>query len=63
MLDTILALFMVVAPSPSNYEKVANTLQQIARENPANAKLISIGVNDQGTPIQALQIGSGAVSS
>lgn len=63
MLESIIAMFMLAAPSPSNYEKVTTTLQQIAGQNPANAKLISIGVNDQGTPIQALQIGNGPVAS
>ncbi len=63
MLDTIIAMFMLAGPSPTNYEKVTTTLQQIAQQNPANAKVITIGVNDQGTPIQALQIGNGEVAS
>lgn len=63
MLETIMSLFLFAAPSPTNYEKVTQTLQQIAQQNPANAKVISIGVNDQGVPIQALQIGSGEVNS
>jgi len=63
MLDAILAMFMFAGPNPSNYDKVVTTLQQIAQQNPANAKLISIGVNDQGTPIQALQIGNGPVNA
>lgn len=63
MLDTILALFMIAGPNPTNYDKVVTTLQQIAQQNPANAKLISIGVNDQGTPIQGLQIGNGPVNA
>ena len=63
MLESIIAMFMLAAPSPSNYDKATSTLQQIVQQNPANAKLISIGVNDQGTPIQALQIGSGPVAS
>ena len=63
MLESIIAMFMLAVPSPTNYEKVTTTLQQIAAQNPANAKLISIGVNDQGTPIQALQIGNGPVAS
>ncbi|MEQ1723689.1 MAG: M14 family zinc carboxypeptidase [Pseudobdellovibrio sp.] len=58
-----MSLFLFAAPSPSNYDKVVQTLQQIAAANPANAKLISIGVNDQGVPIQALQIGAGEVNS
>jgi carboxypeptidase T len=63
MLESIIAMFMLAAPSPSNYDKAVTTLQQIAQQNPANAKLISIGVNDQGTPIQGLQIGNGPVAS
>jgi predicted deacylase len=63
MLDTILALFMITGAGPSNYDKVVTTIQQIAQQNPANAKLITIGVNDQGTPIQGLQIGSGPVNA
>ncbi len=56
-------MFMFAGPNATNYEKVVTTIQQIAEKYPANAKLISIGVNDQGTPIQALQIGSGEMST
>lgn len=63
MLESILALFMLAGPNPTNYDKVVQTLQQIAAENPASAQLISIGVNDQGVPIQGLQIGSGETAS
>lgn len=63
MLDAIISMFLLAGPSPTNYEKVVTTIQKIATQNPGNAKVISIGVNDQGVPIQALQIGSGAVSS
>lgn len=64
MLDAIISMFLLTAgPQATNYEKVTSTLQQIAQQNPANAKIISIGVNDQGVPIQALQIGSGEVNS
>lgn len=63
MLDAILSLFLLAGPSATNYEKVVQSLQQIAQQYPANAKLISIGVNDQGQPIQALQIGDGQTQS
>jgi predicted deacylase len=63
MLDAIISMFLLVAPAPTNYAKVTQTLSQIAAQNPANAKVISIGVNDQGEAIQALQIGSGDVAS
>jgi len=67
MLDTIISMFLLTGPSApysgTNYDKVVATLQQIAQQNPAHAKIISIGVNDQGVPIQALQIGNGEISS
>lgn len=63
MFDAIISMFLFAAPSVTNYDKVVSTIQQIAQQNPANAKIISIGVNDQGVPIQALQIGSGEVNS
>lgn len=63
MLDAIISMFLLTGPSLTNYDKVVSTIQKIAEQNPANAKLISIGVNDQGVPIQALQIGNGDVSS
>lgn len=63
MLDAIISMFLLAGPSLTNYDKVVSTLQQIVAQNPANAKIVSIGVNDQGVPIQALQIGSGAVNS
>jgi len=63
MLDAIISLFMLAGPNPSNYEKVTDTLQQIAQQNPSNARVISIGVNDQGVPIQGLQIGSGQLAT
>lgn len=63
MLNTILSLFLSVSPNVNNYEKVTTTLNRIQQENPATTKLVSIGVSDNGVPIQALQIGSGAVNS
>ncbi|MEK6628338.1 MAG: M14 family zinc carboxypeptidase [Bdellovibrionota bacterium] len=63
MFDAIISMFLFAAPSVTNYDKVVSTIQQIAQQNPANAKVISIGVNDQGVPIQALQIGNGEVGS
>lgn len=63
MLDAILSLFLITGPNATNYDKVVQTIQQIADKYPANAKLISIGVNDQGQRIQALQIGDGPVNS
>ena len=63
MLDTILALFMLAGPAPTNYEKAVTTIEKIAERNPANAQVVMIGVNDQGTPIQALKIGQGAVNT
>lgn len=67
MLDIIISMFLSMGQNSingaTNYDKVITTIQQIAEQNPANAKIISIGVNDQGVPIQALQIGSGSVNS
>lgn len=63
MLDTIIGLFMLVSPSATNYDKVVQTLQQIEAQNPAAAQVITIGVNDQGVPIQGLKIGDGPVAS
>ncbi len=54
---------MLVGPSASNYDKVIQTIGQIAAQNPGSAKLISIGISDKGVPIQALQIGNGPVNS
>jgi carboxypeptidase T len=63
MLNTILSMFLLVGPSASNYEKVTQTIQQIAAQNPGTTKIITIGVSDKGVPIQALQIGEGPVNS
>lgn len=63
MLDAIIAMFLLTGPSLTNYDKVVSTIQKIAAQNPASARVISIGVNDQGVPIQALQIGNGEVNS
>ena len=63
MLETILSLFLLAGPSPSNYDRVVQTIQKIAQENPGTTKLITIGVSDKGVPIQALQIGEGPVNS
>lgn len=64
MLETIISMFLLSAgPQVSNYDKVISTIQQIAQQNPATAKIITIGVNDQGVPIQALQIGNGDVNT
>lgn len=63
MINTILSLFLSVAPSLSNYDKVVSTLNQIHQTYPSNTKIISIGVSDKGVPIQALQIGAGEVNT
>lgn len=63
MLNTILSLFLLSGPSASNYDRVLQTIQQIAKENPGTTKLLTIGVSDKGVPIQALQIGNGSVNS
>lgn len=63
MLDMILSLFLLQAPSASNYDSVVNTLNQIAAQNPAQVQVITIGVNDQGTPIKGLKIGNGPTAS
>jgi predicted deacylase len=59
MLDAILSMFLLTGANPSNYDKVISTIEQIAQQNPGTTKLFSIGVNNKGIPIQALQIGSG----
>lgn len=63
MLDTILSLFLLAGPNPSNYDRAVQTIQQIAQQNPGTTKLMTIGTNDKGLPIQGLQIGSGAVNA
>lgn len=63
MLDAILSLFLLAGPSPSNYDRVTQTIQQVAQQNPGTTQLISIGANDKGIPIQALKIGNGAVNA
>ncbi|MFZ3231167.1 MAG: M14 family zinc carboxypeptidase [Pseudobdellovibrio sp.] len=63
MINTILSLFFAMTPSPSNYEKVITTINQINQAYPGTTKIISIGVSDKGVPIQALQIGSGSVNT
>lgn len=63
MLDTILSLFLLAGPNPSNYDRVIQTIEQVAQQNPASAQLMTIGVNDKGIAIQGLKIGSGAVNA
>jgi len=63
MINTILSLFLAMAPSQSNYDKVVTTLAQINQANPSTTKIITIGVSDKGVPIQGLQIGSGSVNT
>ncbi len=63
MLNTLLSLFFLVAPNANNYNKVVTTITSIAAANPTTTKLITIGVSDQGVPIQGLQIGSGPVNT
>lgn len=64
MIETIISMFMLTGtPQASNYDKVITTLDQIAQQNPSTVKVISIGVNDQGVPIRALQIGQGETPS
>ncbi len=63
MMNTILSLFLTLAPHVNNYDKVVTTLNQIHQAHPNTTQILTIGVSDQGVPIYALQIGSGAVNS
>jgi carboxypeptidase T len=63
MLESIIALFMLQAPSAANYDNVIHQLNQIAANHSAQAQVVTIGVNDQGTPIKALKVGNGEVAS
>ncbi len=63
MLETILSLFLMQAPSASNYEKVVQQIEQIAAQNPANAEVFTMGINNQGQPIKGLKIGNGTINS
>lgn len=63
MINTLLSLFLLVSPNSNNYEKVVSTIEKLNNTYSSTTKLITIGVSDQGVPIQALQIGSGSVNS
>lgn len=63
MLEAIISLFMLQAPSASNYDNVVNKLNEIASLNPSQAQVITIGTNSQGVPIKGLKIGQGPVAS
>ena len=63
MLETILSLFLMQAPSASNYDKVVQQIEQIAAQNAGNAQVFTMGVNSQGQAIKGLKIGSGPVNS
>ncbi len=63
MLETILSLFLLQAPSANNYDQVLKNMDQIAASNPANVSVFTMGTNSQGQPIKGLKIGNGAVSS
>lgn len=63
MLETILSLFLLQAPSAGNYDQVLKNLDQIAALNPANVQVFTMGTNNQGQPIKGLKIGQGAVNS
>lgn len=63
MLESILALFLMQAPAANNYENAVSKLNEIAATNPSQAQVITIGLNDQGTPIKALKVGNGETAS
>lgn len=63
MLESILALFLMQAPAANNYDNAVSKLNEIAATNPSQAVVITIGTNDQGTPIKALKVGNGETAS
>lgn len=63
MLEGILALFLMQAPAANKYDNAVAKLNEIAATNPAQAQVITIGTNDQGTPIKAIKIGNGKTAS
>jgi carboxypeptidase T len=63
MLETILSLFLLQAPSGNNYELVLKSMDQIAATNPSHVQVFTMGTNSQGQPIKGLRIGHGPVNS
>lgn len=64
MLEGILTLFLMQPLAASNkYDQAVIKLNEIAAANPAQAQVVTIGVNDQGTPIKAIKIGNGDTAS
>ena len=64
MLEGILALFLMQgSPAANKYDLAFAKFNEIAAANPAQAQVITIGTNDQGTPIKAIKIGNGETAS
>lgn len=63
MLESILALFLLQAPAANKYDNVVAKLNEIAARYSAQAQVVTIGVNDQGTAIKALKVGEGETAS
>ena len=63
MLEGILSLFLMQAPSATNYDNVIQKMNEIVSLNSDQVQMITIGTNDQGQPIKALKIGNGSVAS
>lgn len=63
MLEGILALFLMQAPAANKYDNAIAKLNEIAATNPSQAQVVTIGLNDQGTPIKAIKIGNGETNS
>jgi len=63
MIEAILSLFLLQAPSVNNYAQVLKTMDQIAATNPMNVQVFTMGTNSQGQAIKGLKIGTGSVNS
>lgn len=66
MINQILSIFLALSPyseKASRYDNVVSTLQKINSTYSGTTKLITIGTNDKGVPIQGLEIGTGPVHS
>lgn len=63
MLEGILSLFLITGSGAGNYDQVQTQIDAIAKSNPAQVEVFTLGTNNQGVAIKGLKIGHGPVNS
>lgn len=63
MFESLFGLFLLTGMSTAKYSDVVTQMELLAKQNPAQVEMFTLGTNNQGQEIKGLKIGKGSVNS